>query len=197
MWIQKEGYMVTSKIIEEIVSRRACRALSEKAVDKEIILRLLEAATLAPSCNNKQPWRFLVADKEASLEKAREALTEGNYWANVAPVLVVVTTRDEFDSQLSDNRNYAQFDTGMAVMNLMLQATREGLYAHPLAGFDPFVIRKNFAIEEATQIITLLAIGFPGDGLNLNEKHAELERSARVRKNIDDIVQWNDWVSLD
>jgi nitroreductase len=183
-------------IVPEIEARRARRGYADKPVAEETILRVFDAATKAPSCNNKQPWRFLVANQGEALEKAREALASGNYWARVAPVLVVVTTRDDFDCQLSDDRNYAMFDTGMAVMGLMMQATREGLYAHPMAGFSPESLRESFGIEEETRVITMIAIGYPGDGDNLNEKHAESEKSERTRKAVSEVVQWNAWRSL-
>lgn len=185
-----------AEIIQEIQDRRARRGYKESPVDRATIERIFRAATMAPSCSNKQPWRFLVCDQDPALTKARHALNGGNYWAKVAPVLVVVTTRDEFDCQLSDDRNYAQFDTGMAVMGLMLQATREGLYAHPMAGFDPAKIRESFNIEPETRVITMIAIGHPGDGSNLNEKHAESERSGRTRLPLEQVIQWNHWGSL-
>jgi nitroreductase len=183
-------------IVPEIETRRARRGYAEKPVSKETILRIFDAATKAPSCNNKQPWRFLIASEGEALENAREALAGGNYWARVAPVLVVVTTQDDLDCRLSDNRDYAMFDTGMAVMGLMMQATREGLYAHPMAGFSPETLREKFGIEEQTRVVTMVAIGYPGDGANLNEKHAESEKSERSRKELSEVLQWNSWQSL-
>jgi nitroreductase len=183
-------------IIPEIQERRAKRAYSEKHVDDETIRRILTAGTMLPSCSNKQPWRFMVCSEGESREKAREALNGGNYWAKVAPVLLVVTTRDDLDCRLNDDRNYAQFDTGMAVAGILLQATREGLYAHPMAGFDPLKLREDFGIEDETRVITMIAIGHPGDGANLNEKHAESEVSERSRKDLDEVVQWNNWKPL-
>jgi len=183
-------------IIPEIQQRRARRGYSDKAISRETVERVLTAGTMAASCSNKQPWRFMVCTEGDGLEKARDALLGGNYWAKVAPVLVAVTTRDEFDCQLNDNRNYAQFDTGMAVAGMLLQATREGLYAHPMAGFDPLKLRENFGIEDETSVITMIAIGYPGDASNLNEKHAASEVSERDRKELSDVVQWNAWSSL-
>lgn len=184
------------EIIQEIQDRRARRGYKDSPVDKETVERIFTAATMAPSCSNKQPWRFLVCHSDDALAKAREALNGGNYWALVAPVLVVVTTRDDLDCRLDDDRNYAQFDTGMAVMGLLLQATREGLYAHPMAGFDPAKIRDAFGIEPETRVVTVIALGHPGDGSNLNEKHAESERSRRERLPLDQVVRWDDWVPL-
>ncbi|MDA3948052.1 MAG: nitroreductase family protein [Spirochaeta sp.] len=183
-------------IIPEIQERRARRGFSDKPVSRETVERILTAGTMAASCSNKQSWRFMACTEGEGLETAREALLGGNYWAKVAPVLVVVTTRDELDCQLNDNRNYAQFDTGMAVAGMLLQATREGMYAHPMAGFDPLKLRESFGIEAETSVITIIAIGYPGDASNLNEKHAASEVSERERKELNEVVQWNSWSSL-
>ena len=107
-----------------------------------------------------------------------------------------MTTRDDFDCRLNDERDYAQFDTGMATMGLLLQSTKEGLYAHPMAGWDPKVLREQFAIESDTRVIAMIAIGYPGDATNLNEKHAESEVSERSRKPLSEVRQWNAWGPL-
>lgn len=186
-----------NEILNAIDTRRARRAFSDRPIERNVLDRVLTAATYAPSCSNKQPWRFLVCLDDVALDKARAALNGGNYWAKVAPVLVVITTKDELDCRLNDDRNYAQFDTGMATMNLMLQATQEGLYAHPMAGWDPSILREQFGIEPETRVIAMLALGYPGSTDHLNEKHLESERSERSRKPLDEVVQWNSWSALD
>jgi nitroreductase len=185
-----------AEIIQELVDRRARRAYAERPIERSVLERILEAGTLAPSCSNKQPWRFLVCNEDPALGKVREGLNGGNYWARRAPVMVVVTTRDELDCRLDDDRNYAQFDTGMAVMGLLLQATREGLYAHPMAGWSPEKVRQAFSIEGETRVIALIALGYPGETSHLNDKHLESESSQRERKPLDEVVQWNTWNSL-
>jgi len=45
-------------------------------------------------------------------------------------------------------------------------------------------------------VVTMVAIGYPGDGANLNEKHAESEKSERSRKELSEVLQWNSWQSL-
>ncbi|AEJ62293.1 nitroreductase [Spirochaeta thermophila DSM 6578] len=180
-------------ILREIRERRAYRALSPRPVPREVLERLLHAATLAPSCMNKQPWRFLVALSEEARGKVAAHLSPGNYWAKEAPAYVLVVTAPELDCQLDDRREYAFFDTGMAVMGLLLQATHEGLYAHPMAGFDAPGLRKAFGISERAVLLTVIALGYPGDPASLNEKHREVEKGPRVRKPLADVVCWDEW----
>ncbi len=126
-----------AKLIEAIEKRRAYRALSVEAPSDEVVERIMKAAVFAPSCSNKQPWRFLVARNEAAREKVAEALADGNYWAKGAPLFVLAITKPELDCRLKDRRDYALFDTGMAAMNLQLQAVNEGLRAHPMRRHCP------------------------------------------------------------
>lgn len=180
-------------ILNPIRERRARRGLSEKRVPREITDRLLEAATLAPSCFNNQPWRFLVIDEEETLEKARPFLAGGNYWAERAPLIIGVVTRKELDCELDGGREYAFFDSGLAVQNLILQATAEDLVAHPIAGFRAPEMREAFGIDESMVLLTLVILGFPGRTDHLSEKHLQSENGPRSRKRISEVVSYNKW----
>ncbi len=180
-------------ILREIEQRRARRGLTTAPVPEETMERILSAAVLAPSCFNNQPWRFLAVSDEKELNRVKMHLSEGNYWAKKAPLVVLVLTKAELDCKLNDNREYALFDTGLAVQNLVLQATKEGLVAHPIAGFKPVEIKKEFEIPESYTLITLIVIGYPGDDTELSEKHKELEHSQRDRKPVETVVFRNAW----
>ncbi|MFO7850251.1 MAG: nitroreductase family protein [Spirochaetia bacterium] len=182
-----------AQLLEAINNRRAYRALSEKPVARDVQDRLMEAATYAPSCSNKQPWRFLLADEESARRRVAENLPGGNYWAEKAPLYVLAVTKPELDCRLKDRREYALFDVGMAVMNLQLQAVEEGLRAHPIAGFDDSGIKKAFDIPEEYILITVVVIGHPGDPSVLSEKHLESENSERVRVEKDAVIARNGW----
>lgn len=182
-----------SQLISEINERRAKRALSEKKIPEDVVRRIMTAATYAPSCSNNQSWRFLVVMEEQALGKIREALAGGNYWAKKAPVMVAVATRLDLDARLSDRRDYALFDCGLATENLQLQAVREGLYVHPMAGFDPLKVKEAFQIPEEFIVITLVALGYPGESSHLNDKHRELENSPRFRKPESEVICYDNW----
>jgi len=182
------------ELIPEISIRRAKRALSDKKIPDNIVRRVMTAATLAPSCFNNQSWRFLVVTDDEVLKKIHDALSGGNYWLKKAPTVIVVATKPEFSCQLSDRRDYALFDCGLAVENLMLQAVREGLYVHAIAGFDPYKIKAVFNIPDEYIVITLVALGYQGDDTFLNEKHKALEQSPRDRKPESEVISYNTWM---
>ena len=174
-------------IINPIQSRRAYRALDTRPIPPDLRDRLLKAATLAPSCMNAQPWRF-IAVEGSTLAALKDGLEGGNYWAKAAPLIVAVVTDRSWDAKLDAGREYAYFDTGMACMNLMAQATAEGLYAHPIAGFKPAVVKAALAIPEDHILLTLIICGWPGDPAGLNERHQQAEAAPRNRK--DDALIW-------
>ena len=143
-----------NEIINEITGRGARRGLSEETIDRTVLERIFKAATLSPSCANKQPWRFMVCTADGSIEKAREALLGGNYWATKAPVLVGAMTSDDLDCKGTDSRNYAWFDTGMAVTHPIYgpgkivaldgQGTnRKATVTFPAAGQKEFVLAHS------------------------------------------------------
>ncbi len=180
-------------LLPEIECRRANRALSDKPVPADVRQRILTAATLAPSCFNNQPWRFMAVTAPAALEKIHQALPGANYWVKKAPMVVAVVTRPEEDCQLSDRRDYALFDCGLATQNLVLQAVKEGVFAHPIAGFDPLKVKELFQIPDPYIVITLVAIGYPGDDSHLTEKHLKLETGPRVRKGESEVICHDAW----
>lgn len=170
--------------------RRAKRALRPDPIADEDIMRLLEAAHLAPSCFNNQPWRFVVAQGER-LEAVKRALPGGNYWALKSPAIVAVASKPDLDCRLSDHRDYFLFDCGMAVGFLMIQATQMGLVAHPIAGYDPLAVKEVLGIPEDYVLITLVVLGWPGDPGELSGKHREIELGPRVRKPLSSVAGWN------
>ncbi len=185
------------QLVPEITTRRARRAMSPRPIDDEVLTRVMTAATLAPSCFNNQPWRLVAVREPAKLAKVREFLSKGNAWALSAPCIVLVTTKLDLDCRLDDGRDYAFFDTGMAVMNLQLQAVREGLYVHPIAGYKSAEIRRAFGIPDGYFLVTLVIIGYPGDEASLDEGLKEKERSARQRKPLEAVFTRDDWTFRD
>jgi glutaredoxin-dependent peroxiredoxin len=182
-----------TELLHEINIRRSFRAFSDKKISEDAIKRIMTAATYAPSCFNNQSWRFLVATEDEALNKVFGALSEGNYWFKHAKAAVVVATKPALDCVLNDRREYALFDCGLAAQNLMLQAFNEGLYAHAIAGYEPLKIKEAFNIPDDYIVITLIALGYPGDDNYLNEKHKGLEHSPRDRKPETAVICYNKW----
>ncbi len=187
--VLRDLYAADLELNPLIATRRAWRAISSEPLPKEAITRLIEAAHLAPSCFNNQPWRFVVATGE-KLAAVKEALPGGNYWAKPAPAIIAVASHRDLDCKLSDNRDYFLFGCGLAVGNLMVQATQMGLIAHPIAGYDPLKVKEALGLPRDYILITLIVVGRPGDVNTLSEKHREIELSPRERKPLEEVLAW-------
>lgn len=178
-----------------IRERWSPRSFAEKAVPKDILRSLFEAARWAPSSNNQQPWAYLVATKDdkESFEKMLGVLVEFNAsWAKNAAVLAIAVAELFFPKNNAPNRN-AQYDTGAASALLSVEATAHGLVVHQMAGFDPEKARQAFAIPAGWDAIAALAIGYPGDPDSLPPKLRDRELAPRTRKPISEFVMAGQW----
>jgi len=179
-------------ILPELVARRARCSIAADPLPVEQIQRLLCASILAPSCANTQPWRIVAITGER-LPAVREALSEGNKWATRAPLIVLMATKASLDMRLEAGRDYAYFDLGMAALALMLQATREGLYAYPIAGYTPSKVAKAAGLPEDFVPLSLIIVGKPGDDSLLNEGQSMREHGPRQRKGLEEIAFSESW----
>lgn len=173
--------------IHDLLKRRwSPRAFSDRPVEAEKLRILFEAARWAPSSNNEQPWRFIVATKDDETEWNRlfGCLVEGNRkWAYRAPLLILSAAGLNFEDDSRPNR-HAFHDTGMAVENLVLQATALGLATHQMAGFDVEKARADLKIPSGYEPVAMIAVGYPGDPASLSDRLRERELQPRVRRPI-------------
>jgi nitroreductase len=163
-------------------------------VEPDTLRSLFEAARWAPSSNNEQPWRFLVATKEnkADWDRPFACLVEGNQkWARQAPVLMLSIAKLTFDDK-SVNR-HALHDTGMAVENLIIQATSMGLFVHQMAGFRRDQARKECQVPDGYEPVAMIALGYPGDPATLPDYLRERELKPRERNSISEFVFSGTW----
>ena len=166
------------------------RAFSDQPVSPEHVRSLLEAARWAPSSNNEQPWNFLVATKENQVDYERllSCLRNTNQmWAQLAPVLAMSIAKLVFTDGGELNR-HAFHDVGLAVENLVVQATALGLRVHQMAGIYPDKVRELYSIPAEYEAVAAIAIGYPGDPSMLPEKFRQREFATRFRKPIADFT---------
>lgn len=181
--------------IHDLLRRRwSPRAFEGRPIEPEKFRSLFEAARWAPSSNNAQPWRFLVAEKDNKAEYDRlfNCLVEGNrQWAHRAPMLLLSVATLQFEDG-SPNR-HALHDTGMAAENLSLQATALGLVAHQMAGFDIDRARADCRIPDGYEPVAMIAVGYPGDPALLSDRLRAREVQPRVRKPFTEFVYSATW----
>jgi len=174
---------------ELILKRRSTVLFSSKEIDKDIIQNLFDAARWAPSSMNQQPWRFIYVLKgDSHYDGLLSCLAEKNQqWAKNAPLLLL--TIAEVISDYKDRKNiYAWHDTGLAFANLVFQATAEGLYVHPMGGFNREKARDIARIPNRYEPVIFAAIGYKSDSNDFANELLARENSKRKRKSQEEIV---------
>ena len=184
--------------IHDLLKRRwSPRAFADRPVGTAMLRSLLEAARWAPSSYNEQPWAFLVATRDRPDEFARVlgCLIEFNRtWAGKAPVLMLTFAHLAFDRNGQPNR-HALHDVGLAVANLTVQATAEGLAVHQMAGILPDAIRETFHVPKDWEPVSGVAVGYPGDPNSLSDELRKRELAEPTRKPLASFLFEGDWGS--
>lgn len=179
---------------EAICTRRALRVLSDQPIDDGAVQSLIEAARVAPSCFNNQPWRFIIVRSETALSAIKPTLSGGNRWATRSPLIIIVAAKRDDDCKLSDRRDYFLFDCGLAVSQLILRAVELGLIAHPIAGYKPEAVKEALDIPDEYVIITLIICAHPGDDDTLlSERQREIEQERPERHPIQEDFFIDSW----
>src|SRR6266851_8883182 len=177
-------------ILELLKRRWSPRAFSDQMVEPEKLLSLFEAARWAPSSFNEQPWYFIVATKQEPEEHARllSCLVEKNQqWARLAPVLMVSVAKLNFEKTGKPNR-HAFHDVGLAVGNMIVQATALDLFVHQMAGFSPERVREIHGVPDGFEPVAAMAIGYAAEADVLPESFRQQELAGRSRKPIASFV---------
>ena len=171
-------------IKELIDKRRGFRSLDPVTITRELVDRLAEAAKLAPSCFNNQPWRYVFVYEQDALDKLKKTLSPGNDWARNASMIVAVCGKKELDCVMKDGREYYLFDTGIATAFIILTATELDLVAHPIAGYDPKLAKEVLEVPEDMTVSVLIIVGKHSQKLDPALKdhqiEAEKERPKRL-----------------
>ncbi|MBK9176281.1 MAG: nitroreductase family protein [Flavobacteriales bacterium] len=174
-----------------IRKRFSPRAFSEEPVTETDLLTLFEAAAWAPSAMNEQPWRFRYALRGTrGFEALHDTLSTGNQpWAPNATAMVAISALKHHARNGAPNATRA-FDTGMAVGNLLTQATGMGIHGHLIGGFDYAAASGALGLNAAQEeVICLLVLGRLGEAETLAEPYLTRERTPRMRKPLSEIAQ--------
>ena len=166
--------------------RQSCRSYDPcRVVEKEKLDAVLEAARLAPSACNGQPYHFTVCRGDTAKEVA--LLTRGmggmNKFAVDAPVLIVISEKPYVKSAALGakvkNNDYRSMDIGIAVAYLTAEAAAQGLGTCILGWFDDEKIRNICGLDQPVRLVVTL--GYPGENDKLREKK---------RKDMDELVSY-------
>ena len=166
--------------------RQSDRKYKAQPVEKEKIMKCLEAARLSPSACNSQPWKFIVVDSRQLLGQMADAAcgTGMNKFTYQVPVMVAVVLEKmnvtaRIGSMLKD-KDYSMMDLGMAVEHFCLQAAELGLGTCIMGWFNEKKIASLLGVPRGKRIPLLISVGYP-DG----------PTRQKIRKGMDEISSWN------
>lgn len=164
-------------------NRQSCRSYAPaRPVEDEKLRAVLEAARLAPSACNGQPYHFTVCRGESAAEAARATQGQGmNKFASQAPVLIVVSEQPYVKSAALGakvkNNDYRSMDIGIAVAYLTAEAAAQGLGTCILGWFDDTKLRSLCALDHPVRLV--ITLGYPTDTLR-----------AKKRKSMEELVTY-------
>ena len=170
-------------VFEAIQKRKSIRAYDSKPVPKAVLEKILESARLAPSAGNLQPWHFLVVTDA----RKREKLAKGRMFAGFleeSPV-VIVGCGDQKASP-----KWYTVDVTIAMQNMVLTATSEGLGTCWIGDFNESQVKKILKIPENLRVVALLALGYPREKRDLLAKIIKIVRRKKLLKEIVSFEQY-------
>jgi len=149
-------------VFQAIKSRRSIRRYKSDPLPEGLLLKVLEAALLAPSAGNRQPWKFIVVrDANRRKEIARAANNQG--FIGEAPVVIAII------GDPNASRWYKQ-DPMIATEHMCLEATELGLGTCWIGAFDEQDVKGILRIAKELSVICLLPLGFPAESPPARER---------------------------
>ena len=154
--------------LDLVKQRRSVREFLNDPVDRDIVMMCLEAARLAPSACNSQPWRFIVVDDDQVRERLCKGAFRGlhffNSFARTAPVIVVIVSEKSrflarLGGRIKDTRYYL-LDIGIAGEHLILQAQELGLGTCWIGWFNEKAVKSVLDIPNNRKIDVMIALGY-------------------------------------
>ncbi len=176
------------KFIELVRKRKSTRKYLSKPVPKEIIDQCLEAARLAPSACNSQPWSFVVVDDKNAIneivKKSMSGLYSMNKFVKTAPVVIVVITEQSVYAArmggMLRNVKYNLIDIGIACDHLVLQAVELGLGTCWLGWFNGKALKKVLGLPKSKHVDVAISMGYPDETAEPRKKiRKSLEETRR------------------
>ncbi len=182
--------MVESKILDIIRERRSVREYEERPIEDEKLNLILEAARLAPSASNSQPWNFYMVKDKEKIRALAQKMPLGthlviNSFIAQAPV-VMVATAGPIDllhkvASYIVNKRWYYIDVAIALEHMVLTAWELGIGSCWIGWFDEKKVKKLLDIPEDEEVIDLLTLGYPKDKKLPFAKH---------RKKLEEIVRY-------
>ena len=143
-----------------IQTRRRVRSFAGKDLPDDVLNRILEAARIAPSAVNMQPWRFIVVRDAATRSKIAQLAHEQDF-VGQAPVVVICCGKRYPNPHNWMGENLYLVDVAIAIDHLVLAARNEGVGSCWIGAFDHEPLKRLLAVPDDHDIVMLIPLGYP------------------------------------
>ncbi len=167
-------------VLDTIRERRSVRVYKSGPIPTESLLRVLEAARLAPSGKNLQPWKFIIVQNKELKIKLAKASNAQHFIAEAPLILVACGFPEECYRSMGRYMKSWPVDVTIALEHLILQAQEEGLGTCWIGSFEEEEVKSLLSVPENVRVLALTPLGYPG----------EIPES-RGRKSIEEIVSYD------
>lgn len=165
--------------IELAKNRYSCRKYKSRPVEETKLIKVLEAARVAPSAKNLQPWHFVVISDPENLEKVKSCYNRD--WIESAPMIIVACGDHKSAWHRSDGKIHTDIDLAIAIDHMTLAATDNGLATCWICKFDVMKCAELLQLPEGLEPMAMIPLGYPDDTVNP-------ERHQKARRPLEDIV---------
>lgn len=164
-------------VLSAMQGRRSIRKYSNKPVEEEKLLKVLEAARLSPSAKNQQNWKFIVVQDGQIRERLTEAI--GQPFVGEAPIILVCCGTEASGVMKCGQPRYT-VDLSIATAYMILEAYEQGLGTCWLGSFDENKVKDILDIPEDVRVVSITPLGYPSES-----------PSQRPRKELNEIVSYD------
>ncbi|MEN8223103.1 MAG: nitroreductase family protein [Acidobacteriota bacterium] len=185
------------EFMELVNMRYSCRKYTAEKVEREKIEKCIEAARLAPSASNSQPWDFVVIDDPEKLQAIADAAITGIYGATkfikkASAVIVVTADKGGFIMKAGNflrDTSFYLIDIGIACEHLVLQAAELGLGTCYVGWLNEKAVKKELGIKKSVDIPLIISMGYPDK--ELQEKTiATRQKKGWMRKPFEKVMKY-------
>lgn len=167
--------------VSEVIARRySVRAYKGDPVSEEVLAGVLEAARLAPTAANRQPFRVIVVRTAGRAADLRRIY--GRDWFAQPPLVLCVCAVEDEAWRRMDDKPYGEVDATIAMDHLILAATAAGLGTCWIAAFDPAAAREILSLPDGVEPVAFTPLGYPAD-----------EPRPKKRRPLDELVKYETW----
>lgn len=167
-------------ILKAIQERRSIRQYKKDPIPEDDLLRVVEAARLAPSGKNLQPWKFIIVRDEGLKQRLARASSEQYFIAEAPVIIVACGFPDDCYERMGQYMKSWTVDVAIALEHLILQAQEDGFGTCWIGSFREEEVKSILNIPEDVKVLALTPLGYPAEA-----------PPYRGRKRIDEIVSYD------